>query len=166
MWVKTLQGTDVFDNGDGYIWHPIVNQWVYEPGLLTMPGLGPAVIRQSQITGGWPSLKEAWSLKTTANTDTFLLLRLWVLLVAVYLLVHLPFWVIAKVQHDQLMGSIYTGALLCVSAASCLWLIWFDHLWQVNRKKGKQVAVAAAAGYVGIQVVRHLKAIEHPDRRG
>ena len=91
------------------------------------------------------------------------MLRIWVLLVAVYLLIHAPIWVMAQ---GRWVDSMWTGGLLAVSAVSCLWMIWFDHLWQVNRKKGKQVAVAAAAGYVGLQISHHLKALEHPDRRG
>ena len=45
--------------------------------------------------------------------------------------------------NGQWMDSMWTGGLLCVSATACMWMIWFDHLWQVDRRKGQAVAVGA-----------------------
>jgi hypothetical protein len=172
-WVKTLDGRDVFEQGDGWIFYGRSQQWCFEPNLLVMPAapMGARVGREvDRLSTGWPSLRQAWSFKSTRVRGFYDVLRGLALLAPVYILWHLPVFIKAHTMAgaaDPLntygIHETCVALGLVVLSHVCLWIIWLDHVSKVDRHKSDAVV---AAVYGTVAVIRINRWLKHRQRGG
>lgn len=169
MWMKTLDGQDVFEQGDGWVFYGREQQWFHEPNLLTMPAapLGARLKGTADnLKGEWPTLRQAWSLSSPSFSIGHLLLRIPPLVAALYFVWHIPmFWREHQMTEMQRNATQYAAhefsVLVGLSVLSlfCLWILWVDHVGAVDKKKGNAITAAVFGGVATIEVVRFLRKI-------
>lgn len=180
-WVKTVDGLDVYEQGDGWVWFPRENGWRHEPNLLTMPvaPMGERVRAEAKrLSRDWPSLKEAWALLPEPNPGIggyfTRFLRLYVLLYAVYMIAHAA---LIYRTIGSMFGSGYvltgaeemqTGVMFGAGLVALLFIfmVWHIHVHAIDPHKGWAVAGAVGAGIVLSHHLKRQRAIDEALRNG